>query len=411
MISTRWSVWFNCHKIAITLKTPVTGSRQSLGLRQSLWRRSRHIEDDEIGALRIMRTRLIVVTTLAASGLFSCSTPESRKVQQFAFKDLVHQPGVVSSEFIFESAPFASCHAPTIAETKDGLIAAWFGGSGEGRPDVGIWVARRGAAGWSVPVEVADGRQTQDIRYPAWNPVLFRSADGPLVLFYKVGPNPSGWWGMRAVSADDGKTWSQGQRLPERILGPIKNKPILLSDHSLLCGSSTEADGWRVHMESTPDLGKTWTAIGPLNNVQDLEVIQPTILRYPSGKIQILCRSKQGRIAESWAKTADGQTWTPMRLTALPNPNSGIDAVVLKDGRALLVYNDTIGGRSPLNVAVSEDGQTWNPVLVLEDTPGEYSYPAVIQTADGFVHIVYTWKRTRIKHVVLDPRKLVLGRF
>jgi predicted neuraminidase len=358
-----------------------------------------------------MRTILIATTVLAASGLFSCVTSESRKVELPTLGDLDHRPGVVRSEFIFESATFASCHAPTIAETRDGLIAAWFGGSGEGRPDVGIWVARRGVAGWSVPVEIADGRQTHGMRYPAWNPVLFRSADGPLVLFYKVGPNASGWWGMRAVSADDGKTWSQGQRLPEGILGPIKNKPILLPDHSLLCGSSTEAGGWRVHMESTPDLGKTWTAVGPLNNVHDLEVIQPTILRYPSGKIQILCRSKQGRIAESWAKTADGQTWTPMQLTSLPNPNSGIDSVVLNDGRALLVYNHTTGARSPLNVAVSEDGRTWNPVLVLEDGPGEYSYPAVIQTADGFVHIVYTWQRTRIKHVVLDPRKFVPGRF
>jgi predicted neuraminidase len=97
-----------------------------------------------------------------------------------------------------------------------------------------------------------------------------------------------------------------------------------------------------------------------------------------------------------------------MTLIDLPNPNSGTDAVTLRDGRHLLVYNHTAKGRSPLNVAVSTDGDTWQAALVLENEPGEYSYPAVIQTADGLVHAVYTWKRQRIKHVVIDPAKLQL---
>ena len=97
-----------------------------------------------------------------------------------------------------------------------------------------------------------------------------------------------------------------------------------------------------------------------------------------------------------------------MKSTVLPNPSAGIDAVALKDGRALLVYNHTETARSPLNVAVSLDGKSWSAALILENQPGEYSYPAVIQTADGLVHVTYTWKRERIKHVVIDPRKLVL---
>jgi alpha-L-rhamnosidase len=98
-----------------------------------------------------------------------------------------------------------------------------------------------------------------------------------------------------------------------------------------------------------------------------------------------------------------------MKATTLPNPNSGIDAVSLRDGRALLVYNHTERSRSPLNVAVSTDGKAWKAALTLEEQPGEYSYPAVIQTSDGLVHVTYTWKRERIKHVVIDPRKLVLS--
>ena len=97
-----------------------------------------------------------------------------------------------------------------------------------------------------------------------------------------------------------------------------------------------------------------------------------------------------------------------MTLTPLPNPNSGIDAVTLSDGLQLLVYNHTPRGRSPLNVAVSRDGKNWQAAAVLEDQPGEYSYPAVIQTPDGLVHVTYTWKRQRVRHVVLDPAKFEL---
>jgi predicted neuraminidase len=314
---------------------------------------------------------------------------------------------ILGEEFIFEQAPFASCHASTIAETKGGLVAAWFGGTRERNPDVGIWVARREKNGWSKAVEVANGLQPAGGRFPCWNPVLFQPTRGPLLLFYKVGPSPSEWWGMLTTSTDRGATWSKPARLPDGILGPIKNKPVQLNDGSLLCGSSTEHAGWRVHMERTSDLGSTWQKSEPLNERTQFGAIQPTVLVHRSGAIQILCRSRQGRITESWSED-NGKTWSAMKTTALPNPSAGIDAVALKDGRVLLVYNHTGNARSPLNIVVSLDGKVWKAALVLENQPGEYSYPAVIQTADGLVHVTYTWKRERIKHVVIDPRKLVL---
>jgi predicted neuraminidase len=314
---------------------------------------------------------------------------------------------IVKAEFIFEQAPFPSCHASTIAETKAGLVAAWFGGTREKSPDVGIWVSRHDKTGWSSVIEVANGIQTTGERYPCWNPVLFQPARGPLLLFYKVGPSPSEWWGMLTASTDGGASWSKPHRLPDGILGPIKNKPVQLRDGLILSGSSTEHAGWQVHMEYTSDLGATWRKSEPLNDRTKFGAIQPTILVYPSGRIQILCRSRQGKITESWSGD-NGKTWTAMKSTVLPNPSAGIDAVMLKDGRALLVYNHTEKPRSPLNVAVSLDGKIWCATLILEDQPGEYSYPAVIQTADGLVHVTYTWRRERIKHVVIDPGKLVL---
>ena len=316
-------------------------------------------------------------------------------------------PGAASAEFIYETAPFPQCHASTICHTREGLVCAWFGGTREKDPDVGIWLARHDGKAWSAPVEVANGIQDEKTRYPCWNPVLFQMPGSELLLFYKVGPSPSTWWGMLIRSADAGRTWSKPERLPEGIAGPIKNKPVVLADGRLLCGSSTEDKGWRVHMEWTADGGKTWGRTMELNDGVREHAIQPTILRH-EGKLQILCRNRAPTtILQSWSED-DGRTWSPLEPTALPHPGSGIDAVTLADGRHLLVYNHTHSGRSPLNVAVSKDGKDWQAAAVLEKSAGEFSYPAVIQTPDNLVHITYTWKRLKVRHVTLDPGKLVL---
>lgn len=323
-----------------------------------------------------------------------------------AAEDLSSQPGYLKGEFIYQAAPFPSCHASTIAEGKSGLVGAWFGGTAEKNPDVGIWVSRLESAGWTRPKEVANGVQGDGQRHPCWNPVLFQPAKGPLLLFYKVGPSPSTWWGMLKTSEDGGTTWSPPRRLPDGILGPIKNKPVQLANGDILCPSSSEDKGWRVHFERTPDLGKTWKATGPLNDGKTLGAIQPSILPHERNRLQALGRTRQGRIFEIWSEDG-GRTWGEMVLTDLPNPSAGTDAVTLKDGRHLLVFNPTRKGRSPLSVAVSRDGRTWQAALVLENTPGaEFSYPAVIQSHDGLAHITYTWKRERIRHAVVDPSKL-----
>ncbi len=327
--------------------------------------------------------------------------------------DLADQPGIILMEFIYDEAPFPQSHASTIVETDLGLVAAWFGGTRERNPDVGIWVSRNEGREWSPPVEVANGVQHDQKRYPCWNPVLFQPQEGPLLLFYKVGPSPQAWWGMVITSSDGGRSWSEPRRLPEDILGPVKNKPIQLPNGDLLMGSSTEHDGWRLHFERTSDLGKTWQLVGPINDGETFGVIQPTLLTYPDGRVQALNRSRQARIIETWSSDG-GRTWSQLEATMLPNPSAGIDGVTLRDGRQLLVYNHTLrGGPNPrgremLNVAISTDGQDWKAALVLENEPGEFSYPAVIQAADGLVHITYTWQRRRIRHVVLDPAKLVL---
>ena len=315
------------------------------------------------------------------------------------------QAAVLKTEFLYETAPFPSCHASTIVETKQGLVTAWFGGTHEKHPDVGIWLSRSVDGRWTAPIEVANGVESPDKRHPCWNPVLFQPRTGPLLLFYKVGPSPDTWWGMLMTSDDAGRTWSKPRRLPDGILGPIKNKPIQLPNGDLLCGTSTEHDGWRVHFERSTDLGQTWTATPPVNDGKQIGAIQPSFLVYKDGSLQAVGRSQQKFVFQV-SSSDDGKSWGPLTLTSLPNPNAGTDAVTLADGRHLIVYNHTPKGRSPLNVAVSADGRDWQAALVLEREPGEYSYPAVIQSGDGLVHITYTWKRQRVRQVVVDPKRL-----
>ncbi len=357
----------------------------------------------------------LTILFIAMTAFTSCGSNSTEKKAQTTAKN----PAIVTEEFIYDikDAPTPQCHASTIEGSNGVIVASWFGGTKEKNKDVEIWVSRKTNGKWSKPVSVANGVQSKEVRYPTWNPVLFKPKGGPLYLFYKVGPDPRNWWGMYITSNNDGKTWSEPVKLPDGILGPIKNQPIQLTDGTILSPSSVEFEhgNWTAHIEVSTDNCKTWSVIGPLNDTTKLDAIQPAILNYGNGKLQVLSRTRQSVIGENWS-TDYGKTWSEMTATDLPNPNSGIDATTLNDGRQLLVYNPTgknWGNRVPLSVAISIDGKKWDRVLDLEPLTDktdrekeEYSYPTVIQAPNGLVHIVYTCNRKTVKHVVLDPKKL-----
>ena len=316
---------------------------------------------------------------------------------------------LVSEKNIFPTGTFNACHASTIVEIENGkFLAAWFAGSYEGANDVGIWISTFVNNSWSDPIELLTGKDKNGNSLPCWNPVLFKTSENKLILFYKVGKDPRKWWGMFVISYDNGKTWSDPVKLPAGFLGPIKNKPIQISGERIFYPSSVELENgdWSSHIEISDTSLTNWIKV-EIPKDDSIGVIQPTLLVHKILQLQALCRSKQNYIYSSLSNDS-GKTWSKLTPLQVPNPNSGIDAVRSSDDEYLLVYNplfhgkDWVEGRNVLNVALSEDGIIWNDVYQLEhEKSGEFSYPAIIKSANGDFHITYTSNRKFIKHVVI----------
>jgi alpha-L-rhamnosidase len=272
--------------------------------------------------------------------------------------------------------------------------------------------------------------------------------NGELWLFFKVGLKVSDWTGWLCKSKDGGRTWSDKEPLPKGFLGPIKNKPEII-DGRLLCPSSTEENGWKFHMEIYDIAKKEWKYVGPVkaelamrtedmkaasgsaaSKKEDIEApdaggeatkdgrhpidcIQPSILKLKDGRLQVLMRTRNGKIGTSFSSD-NGDTWSNVTLLDVPNNQSGTDAVTMQDGRHVLIYNNFAslpgtkkGVRTPLSIAISDDGTHWRHALTLEDSPiSQYSYPSIIQGKDGKLHAVYTWRRLRVSYKQIDLNQL-----
>jgi alpha-L-rhamnosidase len=321
-------------------------------------------------------------------------------------------PQIVVDEFLYKKASFPECHSASIVETKKGdLVATYFGGTKERNPDVCIWVSRKlkGKSEWTKPQLVADGVFSPDYREACWNPVIYEMPDGELRIYFKIGVNVAGWKGWLVRSKDGGKTWGKREQLPDTIYGPIKNKPIL-NKGRLISPTSDERDGWKLYFEYSDDLGKTWKRTAFVDAEQGVKAIQPTIIILPDGRLEALCRTRSRQIGVTYSND-NGETWSKLKFINKPNNNSGIDAVNLREGGYALICNDwpiepdkEKGARTPLSILRSNDGMNWNHWITLEDSPiHQYSYPSIIQSRDGHIHVVYTWRRQRVKHIELIP--------
>lgn len=331
----------------------------------------------------------------------------------FACKSIKNEPKAVNiiQNYIAANPATAASHASTLVELEPNtLLAAWFGGKYEGAKDVSIYISSYKEQKWSAPKKLIEPLIKDGDTLPCWNPVLFKSKSQNLYLFYKIGKNPREWFGAMIVSKDDGKTWSNPKYLPKGILGPIRNKPIETTPGIILCGSSTESiddNKWRVFIETYAEATDSWT-ITNINDKKNFDIIQPTFLVHSDKEIQILSRSRHNKLISSWSED-NGKTWQKTDSINVVNSNSGVDAVTLSNKSFLLVNNplkmgkDWFNGRNVLDVEYSKDGINWNKLFDLENQPeGEFSYPAIIQTSDKKIHILYTYNRKFIKHTTFD---------
>lgn len=340
--------------------------------------------------------------------------------------------GLAVGPRVFLSSPsggagFRQCHAASLALLADAsLLAAFFGGTGEGAGDTGIWTARGAGAAWQAP-----RRALAEADVAHWNPVL-HAAGSRLLLFHKVGATVHDWVTRVAVSTDDGTSWSvphplvAGAATPR---GPAKNKLLVAADGAWLAPGSTEdARRWDAFVDRSADRGGSWTlapiplvhrepgapgeglwrglAEGALWESDPARafawdgVIQPSLWESAPGVVHALMRGTRGAVYRSDSHDA-GRAWCAAYPTVLANNNSGLDLARLADGRLVLACNPVAGNwraRTPLMLLVSADnGETWRQGAVLEDEDGEFSYPAIIaDPLRGGLHLAYTWNRRAI---------------
>lgn len=306
-----------------------------------------------------------------------------------------------SSELIFEKIPDAPAHhcSTIAAAANDDLLVVWYGGSYESADDQALFLSRRkqGERTWSTPeVLIRDSAQ------PPGNAVVFRDGSNRLCIVWcrmeAVRPlRRGGGWGQTRLryrtSGDHGVTWSRDEPFLGGVHEGLRNVPITLASGELLLPMGR-------CFARTTDHGRTWEPSGAVSSGS-----QPTVIQRADGSLLTLLR-KSPHILQSESRDG-GRTWSPAIATELKNPDAGIAMTRLRNGHLVLIFNDSTTARSPLSIARSlDEGRTWEPPLVLESNPGEYSYPCVIQAGDGRIHITYTFRRYTIKHVELDENWL-----
>jgi predicted neuraminidase/peroxiredoxin len=313
-----------------------------------------------------------------------------------------------SSELIFDKIPgYPVHHCSTITEAPNGdLLVSWYGGSYESSDDQVLFLSRRkkGTSVWSKPEIIV-----RSPGKPPGNAVLFTAPNHRVWLVWgrMDGTQPmlrgTGWDSCRLfyrTSPDSGITWSEDQPFFHDTLGWLpRNLTVLLADGTLILPLSDERNGHGVDLSfflATSDSGATWTRSGIMRGGE-----QPTFIERADGSLLAYLRIRPNIVASE--SHDGGKSWTTPEPTQWKNPDSGISMRRLKNGHVLLVFNNQDHSRTPLHIARSlDEGRTWSKPLEVETNPGEYSYPSVLQTSDGKIQIIYTFRRYSIKHLEMN---------
>ena len=335
-----------------------------------------------------------------------------------------HTP-FIDQDFINPDTGSGMVHVGSICEMPGGALGAvWYGGTREGAKDVAIFFSKKHPGvniPWSTPRIIVDrASATRELnRYirKVGNPTLFSGPGKQLWMIY-VTITVGGWSGSSLnvkASRDSGLTWTDSRRL---TLSPFFNISELVKGRPLpLTGINEDRYHFAVPIYHEflgyfPEI--LWIAFSQKNQniiykksrmAGGTSFIQPSIapLNTHSATAFYRCRSKAGHIA--MARTDNGgQNWSSPHFLHLPNPDSAVDGLPLSKGRILLAFNDSRNNRETLKLAVSDDrGLNWIRIYTLENGPDqEFSYPYMIRGQNGLIHLVYTWERKRIKHVVFN---------
>ncbi|MEW6203087.1 MAG: sialidase family protein [bacterium] len=315
--------------------------------------------------------------------------------------DIIADKSFYKAELIYQEIPgYPSCHGSSVAELPNGdLITAWYAGAAEKAKDVAILVSRlpKNANTWTKPEILHDAPDLSE-----GNPVLYMDAHGRLWFFYNIMYGKM-WNDCRLyyrISEDGGKNWGSEVTLI-KVKGWItRNHPLTLGDGTMILPIHNEVL-WSPAFMLTKDGGKTWRRTGTNLRVAG-GAIEPALIRLSDNTLIAYLRTTTGKILMTTSKD-NGEHWSAPRDTDLPNPNAAVEIVRLRNGHLVLAFNDSQVARTPLTVALSlDEGKTWSHKRNLEDAYGEFSYPSIIQTEDGLIHVTYTYKRTHIKHAVFN---------
>ncbi|MDF2959220.1 MAG: hypothetical protein K0S39_955 [Paenibacillus sp.] len=317
-------------------------------------------------------------------------------------------------------------HAANLLELDNGdLLCVWFTGSGEGNTDTNVVMSRlpAGMNHWGSPVQLSNDPERSE-----QNPVLFQAPDGKLWLFH-TSNEPHNQKTSRVayrISEDRGVTWGRTEVLFDGT-GIFLRQPLLVLKNGdwLLPAYYCKLDGHFSVVQISTDEGKTWQEYEVQNSTHR---VQMNVVNLSDGTLYAIFRSRQAeRIYTSISKD-NGRTWTVPAKSELPNNNSSIQMTKLQNGHLALIYNNSSLERdqfrwvqrkgefrkktlrTPLTLAISEDeGKTWPYYrnvqmadLEYKDSEVGYSYPSIIATRDGRLHIAFSYLRKAIKYVCLD---------
>jgi predicted neuraminidase len=376
-----------------------------------------------------MNRRLVVILILAtlilyawpmSVGLSTLGRAPATFVSYAPPASADHGKPFMVEEFINPDPGNRIVHVGSVCELPDGrLVATWYGGTREGAKDVAIFLATKTPgqlARWSKPKKVVDrisaSRELYRYIKKVGNPVIFAGSGDRLWLVY-VTISAGGWSGSSLnvkMSTDAGATWSNSRRL---TLSPffniselVRNKPLPLSSGGFALPIYHECLGYFPEiLWIGPGKEDGSVAFRKSRMAGGQSFIQPSVVAYGPSLATSFYRCQSDEKAVGMAATKDaGVTWSEPQTLNLPNPNSAVDGILLSDYSNLLALNDSVQNRENLRLAVSNDGgSNWVRIATLESTQGKkYSYPYMIRSRDGLIHLVYTWNRKRIKHVVFN---------